>query len=373
LSYDLKKWHVSLAKLNGLIQNCNNVIMIFDTLEEYRPLVCAEFNFRKVVKLHLQDLLKCESDYWKKRCTIRWIEQGEENSKFFHAMATERYRRNNIAMLRDETGAEFSDHQTMAGMLWTNYKERMGRSKGISMQFDLGHLIQRVDGLEELTAPFTKEEMNGVIKNMPTDRAPEPDGFNGRFLKKCWPIIQTEFYRLAEEFNDGNLKLQNINGSYITLVPKVACPVGVDDFRPISLTNVCLKFLTKLAANRLQGRILECVSKNQYGFLRKRSIQDRLAWSFEYIYLCHASKKPIVILKLDFAKAFDTIEHEVIIQVMQHEKWIVWIREILSSGTSVILLNGVLGKQFACKRGFGKAILSRLYYLSLARICYRWW
>jgi hypothetical protein len=312
-----------------------------------------------------------------KRCTIRWIEQGEENSKFFHAMATERYRRNNIAMLRDETGAEFSDHQTMAGMLWTNYKEIMGRSKGISMQFDLGHLIQRVDGLEELTAPFTKEEMNGVIKNMPTDRAPEPDGFNGRFLKKCWPIIQTEFYRLAEEFNDGNLKLQNINGSYITLVPKVACPVGVDDFRPISLTNVCLKFLTKLAANRLHGRILECVSKNQYGFLRKRSIQDRLAWSFEYIYLCHASKKPIVILKLDFAKAFDTIEHEVIIQVMQHlgfnEKWIVWIREILSSGTSAILLNGVPGKQFACKRGFGKAILSRLYYISLARICYRWW
>jgi hypothetical protein len=39
-------------------------------------------------------------------------------------------------------------------------------------------------------------------------------------VKKCWPIIQKEFYRLAEDFHSGTVKLQNINGSYITLVPK---------------------------------------------------------------------------------------------------------------------------------------------------------
>jgi hypothetical protein len=109
--------------------------------------------------------------------------------------------------------------------------------------------------------------MDEVIKEMPSDRAPGPDGFNGLFLKKCWPIIQTEFYHLAKEFHEGNLNLQSTNGSFITLVPKKQVPLEVNDYCPISLTNGCMNFLTKLAANRLQGRILECIHKNQYGFI----------------------------------------------------------------------------------------------------------
>jgi hypothetical protein len=62
--------------------------------------------------------------------------------------------------------------------------------------------------------------MDDVIKRMPADHAPRPDGYNGLFLKKCWPIIQNEFYRLAADFFDEAIQLQNINGSYITLVPK---------------------------------------------------------------------------------------------------------------------------------------------------------
>ena len=89
--------------------------------------------------------------------------------------------------------------------------------------------------------------------------------------------------------------------------------------------------------------------------MKSRSIQDCLAWAFEYIHQCKQSKRPIIILKMDFAKAFDTVEHEVILQVLHHKgfdsKWIAWVREILSSGTSSVLLNGIPGKQFKCKCG----------------------
>jgi hypothetical protein len=77
--------------------------------------------------------------------------------------------------------------------------------------------------------------------------------------------------------------------------------------------------ITKILANRLQGVIMRMIHQNQYEFIKTRSIQDCLVWSFEYLHLCHKSKKGLVILKLDFEKAFDKIEHEVILQVIKHK------------------------------------------------------
>jgi hypothetical protein len=65
--------------------------------------------------------------------------------------------------------------------------------------------------------------------------------------------------------------------------------------------------------------------------------------------------RTIVIVKLDFAKDFDMVEHDAILQIMEKKgfdsKWLAWVKEILSSGSSFVLLNGIPGKQFICKRG----------------------
>jgi hypothetical protein len=65
-------------------------------------------------------------------------------------------------------------------------------------------------------------------------------------------------------------------------------------------------------------------------------------------------KKPILIVKLDIAKTFDTTEHEAISQILKFKGFddtrIGWMRQALSSGSPSVLLNGVSGKQFTCKR-----------------------
>ena len=65
-----------------------------------------------------------------------------------------------------------------------------------------------------------KHEIWKILKGVKKNASPGPDGFNGLFLKKCWPIISVDFIRLVHEFHAGTAHLENLNDAFITLIPK---------------------------------------------------------------------------------------------------------------------------------------------------------
>lgn len=152
----------------------------------------------------------------------------------------------------------------------------MGKAEFESFLVDPAYFICRAENLNVLEAPFSNTEVDEVIKNLPNNKSPGPDGFNNEFYKKCWDIIKSDIYNLCRAFHENGVCLRSINSSHITLVPKVDSPMTIADYRPISLLNSSVKLLTKILANRLQPVITKLVHRNQYGFIHTRTIQDCL-------------------------------------------------------------------------------------------------
>lgn len=151
---------------------------------------------------------------------IRWVKEGDAGTKFFHAHATIRNRKNTIATLKDSQGNICQTHDHKAKIVWEAFKDRMGKSEYNHMVFNLSDILQQVDGLEHLEAPFSKEEIDSIVSELPNNKSPGLDGFTNEFLKGCWPSIAQDFYNLCEDFFEGQICLRSINSSFITLIPK---------------------------------------------------------------------------------------------------------------------------------------------------------
>lgn len=106
-------------------------------------------------------------------------------------------------------------------------------------------------------------------------------------------------------------------------------------FRPICLQNCSLKILSKVLTTRLQKEIPSLIDLHQTSFIKGRSIADTFVYALELVQVCHKRKRPAIVLKLDFAKAFDTVNWDGLLRVLHArgfcQRWIQWMHTILST------------------------------------------
>jgi hypothetical protein len=155
---------------------------------------------------------------------------------------------------------------------------------------------------------FTDEEVWAVVKDLPNEKAPGPDGFTGLFYKLCWPVIKFDVMNAVHAFwSLDSRSLYLLNDAYMVLLKKKDNPLELRDYRPISLIHSFGKLLTKCLANRLSAVLDSLVQRNQSAFIRGRCLHDNFVGVQRACKLLHGRGRPCVLLKIDIAKAFDSV------------------------------------------------------------------
>jgi hypothetical protein len=162
----------------------------------------------------------------------KWIQDGDSNSRFFHASIKGRRRRNNITVLKkgedwiqgaDNIKIEVKDHFSKHfSEEWCNRPFLEG--------IDFSTLSD--DDNTFLLAPFEEEEFRDTIWSCDGNKSPGPAGFNLNFFKACWNIVKTDVMAFLQEFHSNSFLPKAVTASFLTLVPKKDHPQVLFDYRP---------------------------------------------------------------------------------------------------------------------------------------------
>ncbi|KAA3482763.1 reverse transcriptase [Gossypium australe] len=245
-------------------------------------------NLVELIDTKIQLNLKIDKDerYWEQRVRINWLRHGDKNTVFFHSQATYRRRKNTIQKMQDENRREIENIQDIENIARFYFQNLFGSEERECCNYLLSRIKRCIteEDNQILMAPYTKEEIKVATFGMGPTKALGEDGFPAIFYQKCWHIVEDEVNRFClQTLNEGK-DFKQVNSTHIVLIPKIANPMNMKQFRPISLCNVIYKIMAKAIANRLRGVIEKCIDTAQSAFVPGRLISDNILLAYEILH-----------------------------------------------------------------------------------------
>jgi hypothetical protein len=157
------------------------------------------------------------------------------------------------------------------------------------------------------------------------------------------------------------------------MVPKPGPRVQVNIYRPISVLTSIYKVIAKTLANRTQKHLPHWIRITHTRFVRDRQILDNVFLAYEAMEWATENKQDLVILLLDFEKAYDRVNWTFLQSAMKKQgfsgTWIKWTTTLYEGAHTSVLVNGQPGEEFEMERGIRQGCpLAPYLYLFVADV-----
>nr|GEY23276.1 hypothetical protein [Tanacetum cinerariifolium] len=356
--------HDGIVEINGLIsfkkklQNLKGVIRewvalkkadLYNLKKHYQEQIsfidvkvdqgCAsedDLHIRNNAFFALGDLNRMDSLDLAQKAKIKWAIEGDENTQFFHGSFKAKRRFLAIrGILKD--GDWINDPSLVKSEFLEHFCNHFQQPLNTSTSFDISFANSlSASQSTHLERNCSRDEIKRVVWDCGGDRAPGRDGFSFKFFTTFWDLIEEDVVRFVNEFFLSGYFPKGCNSSFITLIPKVTNAKFVSDFHPISLIGCQYKIIGKILANRISTVIGSCISAEQSTFIKGRNILDGPFILNEVLAWYRNRKRRLMIFKVDFEKAFDSVRWDYLDSVMEKmgfgNKWHTWIHGGLRQG-----------------------------------------
>lgn len=154
---------------------------------------------------------------------------------------------------------------------------------------------------------------------MPTDKAPGPNRFTGMFYKTACSIIKPD---ILQAFNAlwllDRRSFYLVNQALMVLLRKKKDTTAIGGFRPISLIHSFATLFTRVLARRLAPQMDVLIRPNQSVFIQGWLIHEIYKADQLTAKLLHRTKMSCSLIKIDIAKAFDTVNWGFLLDLLSH-------------------------------------------------------
>nr|KAG5699547.1 hypothetical protein BaRGS_033743 [Batillaria attramentaria] len=209
--------------------------------------------------------------------------------------------------------------------------------------------------LDISTNPPTKTEIIKAIKSLKSGKAAGPDGIPPEALKADIQTSTDMLHPLLRKIWESESVPQDWKKGHLVKLPKKGDLSSCSNWRGIMLLSIPGKVLTRIILERLKTALDKTLREEQAGFRNDRSCTDHIATMRIIIEQSLEWQTPLYSTFVDFQKAFDSVDREVIWKLMSHygfpPKFVNIIRQLYEDATCQVIHDGKLTEPFTVQTG----------------------